>query len=288
MESWSPYTLDTSLEAARVQFAVLRRLGLVGRARLTFGLSDGLRRLVADGVHHRHPAFTEQEVRREVLRLTLGDQAVRSLLAGKEDVGMMGQQELLRRLIPKLDQAGIPYMVAGSLSSSFHGEARATNDIDVVINATAEQLEALLTSFGADYYVSVEAARDALRRRSMFNVIDLETGGKVDLIVRKDRPFNEEEFRRRRPVELLGITALVASPEDTILSKLEWAKLGSSERQLRDALGVAVIQGQHLDRDYLRKWARELDVADRLEEILRQAEPLQRPSDGGSGGEVPG
>ena len=201
---------------------------------------------------------------------------------------MMGQQELLRRLIPKLDQAGIPYMVAGSLSSSFHGEARATNDIDVVINATAEQLEALLTSFGADYYVSVEAARDALRRRSMFNVIDLETGGKVDLIVRKDRPFNEEEFRRRRPVELLGITALVASPEDTILSKLEWAKLGSSERQLRDALGVAVIQGQHLDRDYLRKWARELDVADRLEEILRQAEPLQRPSDGGSGGEVPG
>ena len=201
---------------------------------------------------------------------------------------MMGQQDLLRRLIPKLEQAGVPYMVAGSLSSSFHGEPRASNDIDVVIKPTAEQLETLLTSFGAAYYVSAEAVRDALRRHSLFNVIDLETGGKADLIVCKDRPFNEEEFRRRRPAELMGITALVASPEDTILSKLEWAKLGLSDRQLRDALGVAVIQGEQLDRDYLRKWARELGVADRLEEILRQAEPLQCPGGEDSGGDVPG
>ena len=277
MQSWSPYVLDTSLEAARVQFAVLRRLGPSGRARLAFELGDGLRQLVTAGVRHRHPEFSEEQVCREVLRLTLGKQMLPPIPPVKQDAAMTGQQDLLRRLIPRLEQAGIPYMIAGSISSSIHGEARATNDIDIVISPTPGQLDALLASFGDDSYVSPQADRDALRQRSMFHVIDLESGGKVDLIVCKDRPFSEEEFRRRRTVELAEMTISVASPEDTILSKLEWARMGSSERQLRDALGVAAIQWDRLDRDYLRRWAQELGVTDSLEEILRQAEQLQQP-----------
>jgi hypothetical protein len=275
VQTWSSDILDTSLEAARVQFAVLKRLGPAGRAQLTFELSDGLRQVVADGVRHRHPDFTEEEVCLEVLRLTLGEHLFRQVLSRKEWAGMMSQQDLLRRQIPKLEQAGIAYMVAGSLSSSFHGEARATNDIDVVIAPTAEQLESLLASFDEDYYVSPEAARAALRNRSMFNVIDLASGSKVDLILQKDRPFSQEEFSRRRPVALMGTTALVASPEDTILSKLEWAKMGSSERQLRDARGVAALQWDRLDVAYLRRWAPELGVTDQLEQVLREAEQLQ-------------
>jgi hypothetical protein len=187
----------------------------------------------------------------------------------------MSQSDFFGRLLTLLEQAGIPFMVAGSLGSGAHGEPRATNDIDVVIAPTEEQLRQLLASLGPQYYVSPQVAQEAFRQRSMFNVIDLDTGFKADLILRKDRPFNLEEFRRRRLVTLLGKTAPVASPEDIILSKLEWSKITESDRQIRDALGVAVVQGSSLDLAYLREWAQELGVADQLEELLAEADRLR-------------
>jgi hypothetical protein len=186
----------------------------------------------------------------------------------------MSQAEFLGRLVALLEQAGIPFMVAGSLASGVHGEPRTTNDIDVVISPTAEQLRRFLASLGAAYYVSPQAALEAFHQRSMFNIIDLDTGFKADLILRKDRPFDLEEFGRRRTVTVLGNTAPVASPEDIILSKLEWSAITESDRQIRDALGVVMVQRDSLDLAYLRKWAKELGVADRLEKLLTEAEGL--------------
>jgi len=183
----------------------------------------------------------------------------------------MPHADWLARLVRALDAAGIPYMIAGSLASSCHGEPRATNDVDLVIDPSGEQLELLLAALGEGCYVSPEAAREALRERSAFNVIDYATGLKADLIVRRERPFSREEFARRRKAALPGTEAFVVSPEDAILSKLEWSRRGGSERQLRDALGVAVVQGPELDREYLRRWARELGVAELLEELLERA-----------------
>jgi hypothetical protein len=187
----------------------------------------------------------------------------------------MSQSDFFARLITLLEQAGIPLMVAGSLGSGIHGEPRATNDIDVVIAPTAEQLRQFLASLGPDYYVSSQAAQEAFQHRSMFNIIDLNTGFKADLILRKDRPFNLEEFSRRRMATLLGKAVPVVSPEDVILSKLEWSAITESERQIRDALGVAVVQGSSLDLAYVRKWAQELGVADRLEGMLAEAARLR-------------
>ena len=120
-------------------------------------------------------------------------------------------------------------------------------------------------------------AQEALQNRSMFNVIDYQTGGKADFIIRKDCAFSFEKFRRRIAANILGIQVPVISPEDAILSKLEWLKESQSERQFRDALGVAVVQWQRLDKVYLRKWAQELSVADLLETLLSHAEELQIP-----------
>jgi len=188
---------------------------------------------------------------------------------------MMGQTETLARLVKKLGDARIPYMISGSLASSLHGEPRATNDIDVIISPTAAQLENFLQSLGDDYYASPDAAQEALRYRRIFNIIDQQTGIKADLVIRKDRPFSREEFTRRKPVELLGIKVFVLTSEDAILSKLEWSKSGESERQFRDALGVAAVQWENLDRDYLRKWARELNVEELLDRLLDKAARLQ-------------
>jgi hypothetical protein len=184
---------------------------------------------------------------------------------------MTSQVDFLEKLIKKLDQQNIPYMLAGSVSSSLHGQPRATNDADIVIAPAEEQLIAFLKSLGDDYYVNPDAARDAFKSNSVFNVIDIQNSWKADIIILKNRPFSTEEFQRRQKANIMGLDAWVVSPEDVILSKLEWAKNSKSGQQLQDALGVATVQYDHLDRDYLHKWAKELQVESSLEELLKQA-----------------
>lgn len=167
----------------------------------------------------------------------------------------MSAEDIFRRIIGALEAAGIPYMLTGSFASSFHGTPRATQDIDLVIAPTAGQLRHLVELLPeTEYYISEEAALDALRRRAQFNVIDLATGWKIDLIVRKDRPFSRAEFDRRSAVELFGLQLFIASAEDVFLAKLEWAKAGQSQRQLEDAANILRVRSDELDRPYIARW----------------------------------
>ena len=184
---------------------------------------------------------------------------------------MNGQKDFLKRLVDALNNAGIPYMLSGSIGSSFHGQPRATNDVDIVIAPTETQLYSFLQSLGKDYYVSIESARDALKRQSAFNVIDMQAGWKADFIIRRQRPFSKEEFQRRQKVSIMGLDTWIVSAEDVILIKLEWAKNSKSDRQLEDALNVAIVQFDRLDGDYLHKWAKELQVESSLKQLLEQA-----------------
>ena len=174
-------------------------------------------------------------------------------------------QGLLDRLVRLLDTSGVPFMIAGSFASTAHGLPRTTQDLDVVVDPPSpEALEALVRSLPPDqYYVDADAARDALRRRSMFNVVDFASGWKVDFIVRKNRAFSCDEFARRMKFVLLDVPVYVASPEDTIVAKLEWSKQsGGSERQRRDVAGILATLGQEVDRAYVERWVRDLDLAD--------------------------
>ena len=176
---------------------------------------------------------------------------------------MTTEANALAHVIRLLAELDIPYMVTGSLASSVHGRPRTTHDADIVIDPPPDALERLVTDLmDAGFYVNAGVAREALRTRRQFNVIGAETGFKVDLILRKERPFSHEEFRRRRPARLAGESISVATPEDTILSKLEWAKKGGSERQLEDVAGVLAVQGAALDRGYIDRWAAVLGVVD--------------------------
>jgi hypothetical protein len=154
-------------------------------------------------------------------------------------------------------------MLTGSFASSLHGAPRTTQDIDVVIDPTPRSLLALVQQFPVeDYYVSEEAAREALAIEGMFNVIDLTSGWKIDFILRKSRPFSREEFGRRRTAELLGMPISVASPEDVVVAKLEWAKLGESERQIDDAAAIVRTQGAALDLEYVARWVAALGLTE--------------------------
>jgi hypothetical protein len=175
----------------------------------------------------------------------------------------MTAADILRRIVAKLEAAGIPCMVTGSFASTFHGAPRTTHDIDLVIDPTGAALVQFIASLpDAEYYVDLDVARDALRRRSLFNVIDLATGWKVDLIIRKARPFSEAEFTRRQPAELLGVPVSVASLEDIIIAKLEWAKLASSERQLQDVAALLAVHGSRLDVAHIEHWVTDLQLQD--------------------------
>ncbi|MDI6803561.1 MAG: hypothetical protein QME58_06910 [Bacteroidota bacterium] len=187
----------------------------------------------------------------------------------------MSHKEFITRVVEILEKIEIPYMFTGSIGSSFHGEPRATNDVDVVITLTQEQLHKLINSFGNDYYVSESAAYDAFDRHTMFNVIDNKTGWKADFIILKMRPFSIQEFKRRKLHQFGDINVFIVSPEDAILSKLEWAKETLSEKQFQDALGVAVVQWKELDKEYLRIWAVELNIQGAIENLLNQAEKIQ-------------
>jgi hypothetical protein len=169
--------------------------------------------------------------------------------------------DVLERVRAALVDAGIPYMLTGSFASAVHGAPRATQDIDVVIAPSREQLLALVARFPQSmYYVSADAAIEALADSGQFNVIDLATGWKIDFIIRKRREFSEIEFDRRRRVPLSGVELDVASAEDMVIAKLEWAKAGNSSRQIEDAASVVRVQGDALDVEYITRWVAALHL----------------------------
>lgn len=174
----------------------------------------------------------------------------------------MSQYELLKKVIQILNQTGIQYMLTGSVVSSLQGQPRATHDIDIVIAIEKSKAPGLAKAFPPpDFYLDEHSILDAIKNQSMFNLIGLKSGDKVDFWILSDDAFDRSRFSRRYSEEFLGTEMQVSSPEDTILAKLKWAKLsGGSEKQFTDALRVYEVQHGKLDLDYLEHWAKKLDI----------------------------
>lgn len=190
----------------------------------------------------------------------------------------MNASQILAAITPvieALEELGVPYHIGGSVASSIYGILRATIDVDLIVDLRLEQVRPLVIRLQTDYYIDEDMIRDAIKRRSSFNVIHLETMLKVDVYIPRSRLFDQEELRRvQQEVLLEGTRPLnVASPEGTILNKLEWYRMGGevSDRQWNDILGVLKVQGNHLDMAYLQRWAANLKVTDLLERALVDA-----------------
>lgn len=174
---------------------------------------------------------------------------------------------ILRQVASALDTAGIPYMVTGSIALSVYAEPRMTRDVDIVIELSASDVDRFVDLFEAEFHGDRDRIRDAVQRRTMFNLIHTKAIVKIDCVVRKDTPFRVEEFRRRRQVEVDGFPLTVVAPEDLVLSKLDWARESRSEVQRRD---VRLLLGAQPDLDwvYLRRWAAALELTQMLDEAL--------------------
>jgi hypothetical protein len=182
----------------------------------------------------------------------------------------------LREVLRVFTDLGIPYALGGSMASSVYGVGRYTRDADVTAEPFPGREARLAAAFGPDYYVSLPAVQDAVRRRASFNIINTATGFKVAVFVRKDTPFERSAMERRisfEPPDQPGEPIVLYTPEDVILFKLVWYRLaeGVTDRQWADVLGVLKVQAGKLDQAYLDRWARDLGVADLLDKARARA-----------------
>jgi hypothetical protein len=185
--------------------------------------------------------------------------------------------DAIRPLVKAFERLGILYYIGGSIASSAYGVARATLDVDMVSELESEHAHPLAEMLKSEYYIDEETILDAVKRKSSFNIIHVETMFKIDIFLKKSNPYNEEVFKRKRKENLDeekgDAEFFIASSEDIILSKLEWFRMGGemSERQWNDILGVIKVQGSLLDKEYLYHWAGELEITALLGKAFKEA-----------------
>jgi len=179
---------------------------------------------------------------------------------------MTTELDVLGFVSDRLSAASMPFMLTGSFALAYYATPRMTRDLDIVVALDERDVEPLVTAFASDFYIDADAARTAVLTERMFNLMHLESGVKVDLIVRKSDEYRQVEFARRKPVAIASVRTWIVSCEDLILSKLVWALQSNSELQRRDIRQLLVGS---IDHDYIRKWAQPLGVTKLLEELLQ-------------------
>ena len=188
----------------------------------------------------------------------------------------MPQPQLLEKVIEVLNDNQIDYMITGSIVSSLQGEPRATHGVDIVVAINKSAINSLINAFPPpQYYLSEEAIAEAISYKSKFNLLDTTEGDKIDFWLLTDDDFDTSRFSRKYDEDFFGFKIKVSAPEDTILSKLRWAKLsGGSEKQFIDALRIFELQFTSLDINYIESWSTKLQVKELFERLQQQAKPL--------------
>ncbi|MGA2742535.1 MAG: hypothetical protein ABSG65_34490 [Bryobacteraceae bacterium] len=185
--------------------------------------------------------------------------------------------EALQALVEALGRSAIPYLIGGSMASGIHGVYRTSLDVDMVADLPPGQVARLIRELGSEFYADGAMMYDALASGRAFNLIHFASSYKFDIFPLSSDPFQQSQFSRRemRDIALGGVTLAlpVATAEDTLLMKLVWYRSGGevSERQWNDVRGIAAVQRERLDREYLVRWAEYLKVADLVDAALPPA-----------------
>jgi len=184
------------------------------------------------------------------------------------------QAELLGYVASVFEDLGIAYMIGGSQASVYYGESRFTQGIDVVTDLKLEHIPALVDRFPAgEFYMSADAAREAVEMRSQFNVIHPDSGLKVDVFVNKDTDYDRLRLDRRQRLPLVpGREAYFARPEDIILYKMLYFREGQSDVHVRDILGILRVSGPEIDSAYVAEWAQRLGLNAIWDAVLRRTQ----------------
>jgi hypothetical protein len=166
--------------------------------------------------------------------------------------------KLLTRITKALDDAEIPFMVSGSMALIVYTVPRMTRDIDIVIELNRADIERFCAIFKEGYYIDPLTVQEEVERKGMFNVIDYETGYKVDFMVKKNNFYRETEFERRVRGIVMGCETWLVTLEDLVISKLVWIQELQSDRQISDIKNL--LENPSIDMPYIRYWCAEMKL----------------------------
>jgi hypothetical protein len=180
---------------------------------------------------------------------------------------------VIRKFVCAIDDLAIPYYIGGSIASIVYGKARTTRDVDFVLTVRDADAQRLVERLDSEFHIDLVAVQRSISTGDCFNALELEAIFQADVFTPRPTPWIEEQFARRQ-LHRLGagnqfVEVYLCSPEDVILNKLEWFRLGNevSRLQWEDAVGVLTVQTQRLDNGYLDRWAEQL----KLQELLSLA-----------------
>jgi len=284
---------DTSGDAEPFQLELLRRAGPQRRSALASALTNQALERAHAGIARAHPDMSELDRRLLFVEIHYGielAERVREFLrtrpgspASGGDLGMNRPDfEAFFPIAEALESMGVGYFIGGSVASSAHGVVRSTLDIDVIAALPETRAGEFAQRLGDAYHVDIDTVRDAIRRRSSFNLIHLATRYKIDVFVQRARDCDQAAAGRAVKLRVFGEQARefpVVSPEDSILSKLDWYLIGgeSSQRQWADIVGLPRSRGASLDLEYLHRWAKTLRLEDLLAQAMRHAADRRSP-----------
>ncbi len=257
---------DTSIAADQLRFKLLRSRTCAERLEMAAAITRGARELSLFGLRQRFGHLPPSEFAQKVAQVWLNRDDVQP--TGDEVTWVQDSLTLAAQLHPLLEQYG-GYFLTGGVAATVYSEPRTTQDLDVVINVSAENLPLLIAEFEQQgFYVP---GVDDIERIKTLQIIHQETIMQADLMM-LDGEFDISRFARRRLIDIPGRGQIYfSSPEDVILSKLSWRKGSQSEKQWRDVLGVLKTQSEQLDVDYLRSWTVQLNVSDDLERAFGES-----------------
>ncbi len=165
--------------------------------------------------------------------------------------------ELLKRVCKSLDDNRFAYMISGSIAMNIYSIPRMTMDIDIVLDLSLKRVDEFTDMFLESYF-NKTTIRNEVMQKGIFNIIDHETGFKIDFILRKDTEYYRLAFNRREKIKELDMELWVIRLEDLILAKLIWIQQSQSEKQIQDIENLMLNPDK--DMNYIKKWCNELNL----------------------------
>lgn len=268
---YRPQSEDTSIETDLLTFYLLRQRTPDDRLRMAASLTRSARKLSLSSLRQQFGHLSPTQFAQKIALAWLQEYCPPNYIpTGESLMWIQDSIQLAVKLHPIFEELGISYYITGGVAAIAYGEPRTTQDLDLVMAISSEDIDRLANTLGqAGFYVpSVDDVKSG--RMQTLQITDMESISRADLVVAGTDEFERLKFERCRVIEFEGIALYFASPEDLILNKLRWRQRSGSEKQWRDVLGVLKVQ-TNLDYGYLREWAERLKLGDALDQALTEA-----------------